>query len=187
LTALATIAADTQVALALAPNMPYDAWLDTGRKLATSKRNIDWLIGDWIAYGKEKFPEQIALALPAIEDAVGNQPAIKRLEKTVQAFPPHLRDPSLSFDHHAHVADLPRDDGLALLKRAHDTRMPAKRLKVEATIRKIEIERQTVWRDEDIDYTELLSIVRAWNSAQKHIREQFVEMADGAKLGIIEA
>lgn len=162
----------------------YPDWLNTGRTLASQKRNIDWLIGDWLNVGRQNFPEQITLALTEL----GEDPKrIKRIECTVAAFPPHLRDASLSFDHHAYVADLPTQDALTLLKKAHDGKLSARQIKVDASVRKIELGSQLLWTDKDIDYTELMAIVRTWNSAQPHIREQFIELATPSHFGIIEA
>ena len=85
------------------------------------------------------------------------------------------------------MADLPTDEALALLKNARQNRISAKQLKIKASVRKIEIGQTSIWDDKDIDYSELIAIVRAWNCAQPHIREQFVEMSEEANLGIIEA
>lgn len=173
--------------LALPDDLHYPGWLEVGRGLAASKRNMDWLIGDWVGFGREHFPEQIALDLPMLAEAAGDHASLKRIEKTVAAFPSHMRDASLSFEHHANVADLPGEDRLDLLRKAHAEKLSAKQIKVEATMRRISNGQQAMWKDEDIDYTELMSIVRAWNSARPHIREQFLDLAAPAKTGIIEA
>ena len=101
----------TTIALSMPSDTPFTDWLSIGRNLANQKRNIanqkrniDWLIGDWIAFGLKHFPEQINLAL---EDLADDPQRLKRIERTAQVFPPHLRQPSLTFDHHAYVADMP--------------------------------------------------------------------------------
>ena len=177
----------TTTALTLPANAPYSAWIETGHALAHQKRNVDWLIGDWIGYGRQHYPEQIAMDFPALTEVVGDAAALRRIEKTVAKFPAHLRVASLSFEHHAHLVDLPIQEALPLLQQAATEKLSAKQLKVKATMRKIESGQTTIWKDEDIDYTELMSIVRAWNSARPHIREEFMEMANAAKSGIIEA
>ena len=49
------------IALALSEDTPYSDWLELGQNLASQKRNLDWLIGDWINFGRQRFPEQIEL------------------------------------------------------------------------------------------------------------------------------
>ena len=82
------------------------------------------------------FPEQIEMAIAEL----GEDPRrLKRIETTVAAFPPHKRDGALSFDHHAHVADMPAQEALPLLKAAHQANWTARQLRVEAMLRKCEI------------------------------------------------
>ena len=69
----------TTTTLALPDDTPYPHWLSVGRSLASQKRNIDWLIGDWIAFGRTHFPEQIELALADLADDPNR---IKRIERT---------------------------------------------------------------------------------------------------------
>ena len=127
---------DASLALALPETTSFPEWLSTGRALANSKRNIDWLIGDWLNFGKVHFPEQIEMAIAEL----GEDPRrLKRIETTVAAFPPHKRDGALSFDHHAHVADMPQQEALPLLKAAHQANWTARQLRVEAMLRKCEI------------------------------------------------
>ena len=177
----------TTTALSLPTNAPYSAWIDAGHALAHQKRNLDWVLGDWIGYGRQHYPEQIALDFPALTEVVGDAASLKRIEKTVAKFPAHLRVASLSFEHHAHLVDMPIQDALPLLQLAATEKLTAKQVKVKATISRIASGQQTIWKDEDIDYTELMSIVRAWNCARPHIREEFLEMASTANKGIIEA
>jgi len=75
----------TTTTLALPDDTPYPHWLSVGRSLASQKRNIDWLIGDWIAFGRTHFPEQIELA---IADLADDPNRIKRIERTTATFPP---------------------------------------------------------------------------------------------------
>jgi hypothetical protein len=50
--------------VAWTPNGELDAreWAAAGRRFGTVGRNIQWLLGDWIAYGNEKFGERYARA-----------------------------------------------------------------------------------------------------------------------------
>ena len=172
------------IALTLPETTPFDEWLAIGRNLAAQHKNMNWLIGDWALHGQTHYGQQFTLALPDISD---DPKSVKAIAKVAKAFPPAHRDAGLSFAHHAGVADLPTDEALALLKNARQNRISAKQLKIKASVRKIEIGQTSIWDDKDIDYSELIAIVRAWNCAQPHIREQFVEMSEEANLGIIEA
>lgn len=169
------------VTLALPDNIAFPDWLDVGRNLAASKRHIDWLIGDWITFGRKQFPEQVELAL----EQFGDRKQVKRIEKTVEAFPPHLRSPKLSFDHHAHVADMPAQEALPLLKKAEAENLDARHLRIEAMLRKVEIG-QIYPRDEDHEDDMLLALVRAWNRASRNVRSEFFEMAEKSKHGLVD-
>lgn len=170
------------VALDLPDTTPYPQWLALGRSLAARKRNTDWLIGDWINFGRAHYPEQISLAL----DGLGQDDrTVRRIEKTAKAFPPTVRLASLSFDHHAHVADMPTQEALPLLKQAHDAKWTARQTRVEAMLRKVDIG-QILPREDDADDDALMACVRAWNRAPKAVREDFAEMVSESGLGLIE-
>jgi hypothetical protein len=162
----------------------FSEWVQAGRNIVDKRRQINWGIADWVMFGSNHFPEQMKLALTDVDE---DPRTLQRAEKVARAFPAHLRVASLSFDHHAHLADLPTQEALPLLADAAKEKLSAKQLKVRATMRKIALSGQAPFKDDDVDYTELMSIVRAWNSAQPHIRKEFIEMATNAKTGIIEA
>lgn len=171
-----------ELALSLPSAMLYPDWIATGRALANSKRNIDWLIGDWLSFGRVHFPEQIEMA---IADLGEDPKRIKRIETTVTAFPPSRRDASLSFDHHAHVADMPTQEALPLLKAAHDANWTARQMRIEAMLRKVEIG-QNLPRDDDPDHDHLLALSRAWNRAPGNVREEFADMIAESHMGVID-
>lgn len=169
-------------AIALSEDTPYSDWLELGQNLASQKRNLDWLIGDWINFGRQRFPEQIELALTS----AGIEPTqVKRIEKTVKAFPPHLRSEKLSFDHHAHLADLPTQEALPMLKTAEQQNIDARALRIEAMLRKVEIG-QILPREDDAEDDALLACVRAWNRAPLNVRDDFSEMIRESNKGVIE-
>jgi hypothetical protein len=171
------------LALALPNTTTYPDWISVGRSLATSKRHIDWLIGDWINFGRQQFPEQIELALADVADDPRN---LKRIEKTARAFPPHLRSSALTFEHHAHVADMPVQDALPLLRQAETEHLPAKALRIRAMLHKIETG-QILPREPDEDDDALLTLVRAWNRATPLVRADFAELVNSSHLGVIDA
>lgn len=164
------------------PAQPFDAWLEQGRSLMDRRRNLDWDIGDWLTYGRANFPEQIQDALPNLFD---DDKAIKRIEKTVKAFPPHLRDRTLSFEHHAQVADLDRQYALPLLKRAHDDHLSVRQIRGLA----IEAKMDTgvlLPREDDPDEDEMMALIRAWNCATPPVRQDFAEYVRESHGGLID-
>lgn len=174
---------DNAIALSLSADTSLDDWVGLGRTLATRKRQMDWLIGDWITFGRQHFPEQIDLALEAMPDDSKN---MRRIEKTAKAFPASLRHADLSFDHHAHVADLPTQEALPLLKEAHDERLEAGQLRIRAMLRKVEIG-QILTNEEDHEYTMIRRLASTWNESPIPVREEFAEMIAESHMGVIRA
>ena len=175
-----TIPADAMT-LVMPDDTPLPEWINVGRTLATRKRNIDWLIGDWIAHGRSHFPDQIELGLEAVSD---DPKRIARIEKTVAAFPAHMRVAKLSFDHHAKVADMPSQEALPLLQLAVSEKLGASRLGTLAMLRKIDIG-QNIARDVDPEYDHIIAMARLWNKAPVDARQEFADMIAECHLGTI--
>jgi hypothetical protein len=96
-----------------------------------------------------------------------------------------MRDSALSFDHHAHVADLPIQEALPLLKSAHDQNIDARKFRICAMLRKVETG-QILPREEDGEDDALMAMVRAWNRAPVPAREDFAEMVFDSDMGLID-
>lgn len=184
MTALAIIEPEAEASgISLARTSSFEDWRKQGEQLATTRRTIDWLLGDWLAHGREHFePEQIELALA---DMTEDPKALRKVERVAKTFPPHLRNTALTFEHHAHVADLPVQEALPLLKQASDEHMPARQLRLLAMDRKVETG-QLLPREDDPEDDELLALVRAWNRARHSVREDFAEMVAESHMGVIE-
>jgi hypothetical protein len=167
----------------------FDAWLAEGRRLAGIRLNIDFEIGDWLAKGREHFaPEQIELALGEIAQDAEQARQLRRVERVARAFPPSQRHAGLSFEHHAQLADLPKQEALPLLQRAGKEKMGAKQVRVEAMLRKVDLG-IVLPREDDPEDDAMLALCRAWNRAPKPVREDFFAMAEeaaDADYGIIE-
>lgn len=164
---------DDALTLDLSAETPLPDWIALGRSLAVRKRQTDWLIGDWIAFGREHFPDQLELHLPEVADDPRN---LRRIERTAKTFPPHLRSDKLTFEHHAHVADMPVQEALPLLKLAERENLSAKALRHRAMDRKLETG-QILARDEDsADDKALSDLCVAWNRSSLAVREDFAEM-----------
>lgn len=170
------------ITLVLPSDLPFASWLELGRDLAQKRRSFDWLVGDWITYGREHFPEQIQAELPNLID---DEKALKRIEKTCRAFPPHLRDTSLSFDHHAQVADLEHQYALPLLKTASKNHLSVRQLRGLAIETKMDVG-VLLPREDDPEEDEMMALIRAWNCATSNVREDFAEYVRESQGGIID-
>jgi hypothetical protein len=179
----AIVVPDETLTLALPASTTLPDWIALGRSLAVRKRQTDWLIGDWIAFGREHFPEQLDLHLPEVADDPRN---LRRIERTAKTFPPHLRNAALTFDHHAHVADMPVQEALPLLKQAERENLSAKALRHRAIERKMETGQILVRDEEDAYDRQITALTVEWNRSLQSVRDDFREMAEEANWGLIE-
>jgi hypothetical protein len=164
----------------IAPNT-FEDWLEQGRQLATLKRELGFRIGDWARHGLEAFPEQFELAL---EQAGMDRRAVTKAASVAKAFPPHMRNEALSFDHHQAVLVLPREEQLNLLKKAGERKWKPRELK-DAVIQR-RYERGDDFPDEDVDSYLQSEISRAWNRATPAARRGFFELATEVDFGVID-
>ena len=173
----------TALALELPDSTTPEQWTTLGRTLVESRQRIDWLIGDWIAFGRSHFPEQLDLTIDSLGD---DTKRLKRIERTAKAFPPHTRHKRLSFEHHAHVADLPVQDALPLLKDAAAEKLSAREFRLKAMMHKVDTG-ALLPRDDDPENDALMACVRAWNHASREVRREFADMIADSDLSVIDA
>ena len=155
------------------PPATLDAWVAKGRDLVSQRLDVDWKIADWMAEGKDaghlsqaKFDflsENLGLAPKRLKDAL----------KAATVFPPALRDSTLSVEHHAAVASLPKDEALPLLKRAAKEHLSVNECREVVTQHRYNTGQR--FDDEDTDSTLCTHIVRAWNRATPEARESAFE------------
>lgn len=162
------------------------AWLTTGRDLAAQRRNVDWQLGDWLIEGQEKgFLDQTSFDF--LSDNLGIAPKrLKTITKAVEAFPAHLRDTALTIEHHAHVADLPRDEQLDLLKQAREAHWNDDDLRKQVISHRANAGRFDTLSAEEWDDHAMVSLQHAWNRASKKVRLDFLELANDANGGVID-
>lgn len=173
MTALALIEPGTAIAAA-----SFDDWRALGRSLAHTRITIDFALGDWLNQGREQFaPEQIEMVLGEIASDAEQARQMRRVEKVAKAFPPAIRNTALTFEHHAHLADLPVQEALPLLKEAGDAKMSAKALRTAAMLRKVDLG-LVLPREDDPEDDAMLALCRAWNRAPLSVREDFYAMAE---------
>lgn len=166
--------------------LPAEAltWIEEGRTLVSKRQEIDWALSDWMHTGKQAgYLEQTKFDF--LSEQLGISPkALKDASKAADRFPPALRDRTLSVEHHAIVASLPQDEGLALLKKAS-----AEKLKPQDLREAVTQHRYThgeMFEDDDVDSTLATHIIRAWNRATPAAREQFMEVAVLVGYGILD-
>lgn len=172
---------------ALAP-VGFNEWLETGRALYDQRKDLDWKCADWLADGQQRYPEQMALVLPMLASDPIEQKKISRSAKIAAAIPLAQRCTALTFAHHMHVASLPVDERLQLLGRAQSEGLSARAMRIIALERKAELGvGNSTFDEDDFEYVELMAIVRLWNRARLDARQSFLDMANDANMGVIEA
>jgi hypothetical protein len=96
-------------AIAWTPNHELDAheWAAAGHRIGTVGRCIQWLLGDWIAYGNTKFGERYARA----SKITGYDPqTLMNMVYVASRFPISRRRENLSWSHHEAVASFDPDE-----------------------------------------------------------------------------
>lgn len=95
--------------VAWAPNRELDAheWAAAGRRIGAVGRCIQWLLGDWIAYGNAKFGERYARA----GKITGyDTQTLMNMVYVASRFPVSRRRENLSWSHHETLAGLESDE-----------------------------------------------------------------------------
>jgi hypothetical protein len=166
----------------------FNEWLAQGRELYARRKELEWECADWLSTGLDKFPDQMTLALQEFACDPIEQKALVRTARVAAKLPASQRNAALTFAHHAHVADLPVDDRLELLKRAETENLSARAMRIVSLERKAQLNiGNPQFEDDDWEYRELMAIIHAWNRARQDARQSFYDMAGDAELGIIEA
>jgi hypothetical protein len=168
---------------------PQEDWLTRGRDIAHRKVALDWDMAEWIAEGvAEGHAKQLGFNFADLGHELGiKTPHLKAACKVAQAFPPSLRHPDLSVEHHAAIANLPKDEALPLLVRASKEKLEARDLREIVTQRRYETGAN--FADEDTDSTLCTLIIRAWNRATPDARElafELIELAAAHEYTIID-
>ena len=103
--------------VAWTPNHELDAheWAAAGRRIGAVGRCIQWLLGDWIAYGNAKFGERYARA--AKITGYDTQ-TLMNMVYVASRFPISRRRENLSWSHHETLAALQLEEGDLWLDRS---------------------------------------------------------------------
>jgi hypothetical protein len=79
------------------------AWSEIGMQIAAVNASSAWWLGDWLIYGKKKFPDRYKQAI--IETSLDYQ-TLRNYAWVCRRFPVTRRRAALSFQHHAELASL---------------------------------------------------------------------------------
>ena len=107
---------DLTAAPTYTPAATIDAWQAQGERLAHRHRNLMWEVAEWAQFGFEQWgiaAQDIVLA------TFGRSKAeVAKAMEAHKRFPPHVRQPGLSYSHHATVLPLGDDEARTLLDEA---------------------------------------------------------------------
>lgn len=154
----------------------FNDWLEQGRDLYARRKTLEWECADWLSTGFAQFPEQMTFAMQEFASDPIEQKALTKCAKVAASIPIGQRNTALTFAHHLHVADLPVDDRLTLLKQAETENLSARAMRIKVIEVKARLGMTSApMVPEDLEYYELMSIVHKWNCAQPDARISFVQ------------
>jgi hypothetical protein len=105
----------TRVGLSLPTTLTYDGWQRAGQQLFNVIDSSAWCLGDWIIYGEARYADRYRCA---VEAAGLDYKTIRNYAWVARRFELSRRRSQLSFQHHAEVAALDRDQQDLWLTRA---------------------------------------------------------------------
>jgi hypothetical protein len=103
--------------LQLPRQLPFDTWLEVGRRLSAVVTSSAWCLGDWLIYGQISFTGRYR---EAIERTTLDYQTLRNYAWVAKKIPLSRRWEKLSFGHHAEVAGLPEPEQDYWLRKAHE-------------------------------------------------------------------
>jgi hypothetical protein len=171
--ALTTIDRTDAIALTLPDDLPFAEWMDVGKGLFEQRRRADWLLADWWKHGHQQYRDDPQFAL-VLEQTAADPKRLSAMAKVAEAFPPHMRAGSLSFEVHREIASVADEDRLAMIHRADTERWTERTAHREVVSYKFE--QGTLLPEDDLENREAVEIIRAWNRASRSAREYAYEL-----------
>jgi hypothetical protein len=168
--------------LTLPQTETFEDWTNLGKRLCVGARTINWLIGDWLIDGSERFGDRAREEANQIfrSDVDRFAPIVE----TCRRFPEPRRHPALTFGHHLAVMAISDDDQAEqFLTRAETERLTTAALKAEV---RLTFQQPRFIEDDDPTDTSMRRIVQAWNLAGAEARQLFIELAQESHMGVIE-
>jgi len=178
-----TLTPEPTLALHLPAATSFEEWSNLGRKLCAGARFMNWIIGDWLIEGSERFGDKARDEANTIfrSDVDRFAPIVD----TCRRFPETKRHQALTFGHHLAVMAIADDDQAEqLLSKAETERLTTAALKAEVKVIRSQ-DRLPLVDDDPVD-TAMRRIVQAWNLAGRQAREEFIELAKESHMGVIE-
>lgn len=136
-------------------NLPADAteeeWTAVGAQLFGAQRNVQWLIGDWWAYGEDRFETRAKdIAAKLLKRKPGT---IYNLGTVARRFGTSFRNETLTFAHHAQLTPLEDEEAAQLLQLTAENKWTVRELREEIQRRRaVEIVQQTTAPSRPFDY-----------------------------------
>lgn len=158
----------------------FEEWLNRLRLLFDERGRVHWNIADHLKEGQEGgYLTQIGFDYLSGELGVAPKP-LKDALKAAQTFPPALRDPTLSVEHHAAAAAAPdRQMRLEFLSRAKREHWTPEQTRHEAVKVKPHEARQ-------IEESPLESFLRHWNRLPDAVRVDALEIITASNAEIVD-
>jgi hypothetical protein len=156
------------IALALPADLPFADWMTVGKDLFDQRRKCDWMMADWWKHGQANFRDEPQFML-MLEQTAADPKRLSAMAKVAEAFPPHMRAGSLSFEVHREIASVSADDRLAMIGRADKERWTERTAHAEVV--SYRYQQGSLLPEDDPENREAVEIIRAWNRASKGARE----------------
>jgi N6-adenosine-specific RNA methylase IME4 len=138
-------ASTSRTGLDIPEDLPFEDWALLGDALSACEHTMMWWIGDWWAYGEQKYGERKKI-LEALIAGGHNPPAYKTCKNAgslSRSFERSRRQDLLSWEHHAAVASLDKTEQDWMLDRAKAHGWATRQLRDEVRRYKIEQDRRT--------------------------------------------
>lgn len=116
----------TRVGLRMPDNLDFESWVRAGSRLAEVIDSSSWCLGDWLVYGKRRFPDRYERAISA---AGLKYQTLRNYAWIARRFPAERRRHGLTFQHHAEVASIPECAQEQLLGEAEQNSWTTKQLR----------------------------------------------------------
>jgi hypothetical protein len=96
-------ARSTSTALRFDPLLAFETWEQLGARIARYATGTSWWLGDWLAFGQEKYGRRYKSAIAAT--GLDYQ-TLRNYAVVARRFPFHRRRADLTFQHHAELCAL---------------------------------------------------------------------------------
>lgn len=161
----------TKVGLRIPADLAFEEWERAGRQLSGLIDSSSWWLGDWLVFGKDHYADRYERGIRA---AGLRYQTLRNYAWVARKFEFERRRPALTFQHHAELAALPREEQDMWLDRAERMNWTTKQLRSALRAAR---ERATLGCPQPVDPNKRLlfpgSHVQRWHLAAEHSGIQF--------------